>query len=57
MAGDRIWEAYSGKLGNTMMKSSKGRIDWICSKVEGSYVLDVGCSQGISSIILAKAKR
>jgi 2-polyprenyl-6-hydroxyphenyl methylase/3-demethylubiquinone-9 3-methyltransferase len=30
------------------------RINWVCSKVEGSKVIDIGCSKGIASILLAR---
>ena len=30
------------------------RIYWICSKVEASKVIDIGCSKGIASILLAR---
>ena len=30
------------------------RIHWMCSKVEGSKVIDIGCSQGKASILLAQ---
>lgn len=51
---DRITEAYNGELGEWMMKKSRERIDWICSKVIGRRILDVGCSQGIVPIILGR---
>jgi len=51
---DRIAEAYKGELGPNMMESSRKRINWIISQVKGETVLDVGCSQGTVSIILAR---
>ena len=51
---DRITEAYYGMLGKGLMEASRERINWICSQAKGEKILDVGCSQGISSIILAR---
>ena len=39
---DRIFEAYYGIMGQNMMKKTQERIHWICAKVEGEDVLDVG---------------
>ena len=33
---------------------SAARIRWICSKVESSVVIDIGCSTGVVSILLAR---
>jgi len=54
---DRIAEAFSGQLGQELMESSRKRVHWICSSVKGENILDVGCSQGIASIILAREGR
>lgn len=51
---DRIWEAYEGSLGEDIMRESRARIHWICKNVQGKTVLDVGCSQGICSILLGR---
>ena len=51
---DRIYEAYVGDLGNTFAEKTKKRIHWICDKVQGEKILDVGCSQGITAILLAR---
>ncbi|WP_158638569.1 methyltransferase domain-containing protein [Metabacillus litoralis] len=51
---DRVNEAYSDVLGNAFGEKVRKRINWICSKVKGPNVLDVGCSQGIVSILLAR---
>ena len=51
---DRITEAYNGVLGNGMMAKNRERIHWVCSQAKGETILDVGCSQGIASIILAR---
>lgn len=51
---DRIAEAYFGKLGEVFMRETQERIHWICARVQGQRVLDVGCSQGITSLLLAR---
>jgi len=51
---DRIAEAYAGELGESFQSRSRARIDWICGFVQGSSVLDVGCSQGICELLLAR---
>ena len=51
---DRVMEAYYGKLGEHFMRETQARIHWICAQVSGSKVLDVGCSQGIVPLLLAR---
>jgi SAM-dependent methyltransferase len=51
---DRVYDAYYGKLGKKFMHETQRRINWICSQVTGNRVLDIGCSQGISSILLGR---
>ena len=54
-SGDRIDEVYHGTLWDTDARSAaQERIAWICERVRGSRVLDIGCSQGIVSILLAR---
>ncbi|MGQ2906754.1 MAG: methyltransferase domain-containing protein [Aliihoeflea sp.] len=55
---DRVAEAYQGTLGPNFMRATQRRIHWICARVRGENVLDLGCSQGIAAILLAReAKR
>ncbi|WP_037437645.1 methyltransferase domain-containing protein [Sinorhizobium fredii] len=54
---DRVWEAYYGELGRNFMRSTQKRIHWICSKVQGKKVLDIGCSSGIVPILLGREGR
>ena len=51
---DRITEAYNGAFGMPFAKINRDRIHWLCSEAKGEKILDVGCSQGIASIILAR---
>jgi 2-polyprenyl-3-methyl-5-hydroxy-6-metoxy-1,4-benzoquinol methylase len=52
---DRIAEVYEGTVGSREFQQvSRRRIHWMCAQVAGPDVLDVGCSQGIASILLAR---
>jgi 2-polyprenyl-3-methyl-5-hydroxy-6-metoxy-1,4-benzoquinol methylase/UDP:flavonoid glycosyltransferase YjiC (YdhE family) len=53
---DRINEIYYGKvLSAKSQAQAQARVAWICQHVVGTAVLDIGCSQGIISILLARA--
>lgn len=52
---DRVYEAYSGGLGESFQQTTRCRIDWIINKADKAQkVLDIGCSQGIVSLLLAE---
>lgn len=51
---DHINEAYYDGMGAAFGAKTRDRINWMCSQVAGESVLDVGCSQGITSILLAR---
>jgi SAM-dependent methyltransferase len=52
---DRIAEIYEGTVGSREFQQvSRRRIHWMCAQVRGPDVLDVGCSQGIAAILLAR---
>ncbi len=52
---DRINEIYRGEIpSEEMTRTARDRIHWMCAQCEGETVLDVGCSQGIASILLAR---
>jgi 2-polyprenyl-6-hydroxyphenyl methylase/3-demethylubiquinone-9 3-methyltransferase len=52
---DRVSEVYKGLLHSKLTQEHlKSRIEWMVSHVKGERVLDVGCSQGITSILLAQ---
>ena len=54
MNNDRVNEAYEGAFGENFAVETRERCDWIVGKARASRILDVGCSQGINSILLAK---
>ncbi len=55
MNDDRVSEAYKGEIwAEASTQRLRDRIHWMCSRVVGTRVLDVGCSQGIASILLAR---
>lgn len=51
---DRVAESYFGEMNEQLQKETQKRIDWICNQVFGKNVLDIGCSQGICELILAR---
>ncbi|ALS25942.1 SAM-dependent methyltransferase [Paenibacillus sp. 32O-W] len=51
---DKVTEAYFGGMGELFARKTRERIHWICSKVQGQRVLNVGCSQGITEVLLAR---
>ncbi len=56
--GDRISELYKGlandKFSEQHLATARERIQWMCQQVDGQRVIDIGCSQGIVSILLAR---
>jgi cyclopropane fatty-acyl-phospholipid synthase-like methyltransferase len=52
---DRINERYYGKIESAAsQQAAKARVHWMCKEVKGMNVLDIGCSQGITSILLGR---
>jgi glycosyltransferase involved in cell wall biosynthesis/spore maturation protein CgeB/SAM-dependent methyltransferase len=51
---DRVNDAYYDRLGEGMGRRTRDRINWMCTRCEGHSVLDIGCSQGITSILLGR---
>ena len=52
---DKISELYlRHKFTKIAQDEAIDRIDWIVDSAKGKTVLDIGCSQGISSLLLAK---
>lgn len=54
---DKIYEVYMNEEGSEFTAKTRERIQWICSQAEGNKVLDVGCSQGITSILLGRENK
>lgn len=55
MNDDRISEVYNGEIwSEDAQQRARRRIHWLCSMAVGEAVLDVGCSQGIASILLGR---
>jgi len=55
LARDRIAQAYLGEWGNSItQKRARMRIDWMAQQTEGVDILDIGCSEGILAILLAR---
>ncbi len=51
---DRVNEAYYGDLGTDFSNKTRERVNWIVTHVVGKKILDIGCSQGIVSILLGR---
>lgn len=47
-------EAYYNEMGSQFGEKVRDRIHWICEQAKGEKILDVGCSQGITSILLGR---
>lgn len=52
---DRISEVYKGEIWtDDAQERARRRIHWIASQARGNQILDIGCSQGITSILLGR---
>lgn len=51
---DRITDAYFGNLGESLQLKTRNRVNWIVNNVRGQNILDVGCSQGIVTILVGR---
>lgn len=52
---DRVGDVYQGKYGNEeFQERTRKRVNWICGHTAGENILDVGCSQGIVALLLAR---
>ena len=52
---DRVSEVYAGAASDPVFQRHlRARIHWTCRQVQGRRVLDVGCSQGLVPILLAR---
>lgn len=58
MNNDRITEVYEGTHGSLhQQRIARDRIHWIGRQVRGDRVLDIGCSQGVMSLLIAREGR
>lgn len=52
---DRVAQSYLGHWGGSLLQQrTQNRINWIASQVTGTRILDIGCSEGILAILLAR---
>ena len=52
---DRVADVYYGRIHSAeTQQACRDRIHWLCERVTGRRVLDIGCSQGVSTLILAR---
>lgn len=52
---DRVNELYHGQIFDlALQRACQDRIHWMCSQVVGNDVLDIGCSQGITCLLLGR---
>lgn len=55
---DRVLELYQGKIDSQRSQTlCRERVHWLCTHAGGPRVLDIGCSQGICAVILAREGR
>jgi 2-polyprenyl-3-methyl-5-hydroxy-6-metoxy-1,4-benzoquinol methylase len=53
---DRIGAAYLGRWGSELTQQrARARIDWMAANAKGPRILDIGCSEGILAVLLARA--
>ena len=58
MNNDRVTELYRGEFSSKEnQRICRERIDWMVEQIQGETVLDIGCSQGIATILAARAGR
>ncbi|CAI6082604.1 Ubiquinone biosynthesis O-methyltransferase, mitochondrial [Paenibacillus sp. JJ-100] len=52
---DRVNERYYGQINSEdSHEATRARVHWMCRETTGKRILDVGCSQGITSILLGR---
>jgi spore maturation protein CgeB/SAM-dependent methyltransferase len=55
---DRVRDVYLRRIDTTATQDAcRDRIHWLCEQVTGRRVIDIGCSQGITGVILAREGR
>ena len=51
---DKIYDVYYSDKNTLFQRKVRERIHWICRNVTGKNVLDVGCSQGVTAMLLGR---
>jgi 2-polyprenyl-3-methyl-5-hydroxy-6-metoxy-1,4-benzoquinol methylase len=51
---DKVTEAYFDGMGQAFGEKVRKRIHWVCEQAKGEKILDIGCSQGITALLLAR---
>jgi SAM-dependent methyltransferase len=55
---DQVLDVYQGRIDSQRSQDAcRTRVHWLCERVFGARVLDVGCSQGICPVILGREGR
>ncbi len=55
IVSDRVNELYRGEVFDPQtQRTCRDRIHWMCTQVIGNDVLDIGCSQGITALLLGR---
>ena len=55
IVSDRVNELYRGEIFEPQtQRACRDRVHWMCMHVAGNDVLDIGCSQGITSLLLGR---
>lgn len=53
--GDQVSEVYLGERSDSeTQRVTRERVEWMCREAQGPCVLDVGCSQGMTSVLVAR---
>ncbi|WP_087973582.1 class I SAM-dependent methyltransferase [Oceanobacillus rekensis] len=51
---DKIYDVYYSDKNTLFQRKVRERTHWMCRNVTGNNVLDIGCSQGITAILLGR---
>ncbi len=51
---DNVNAAYLNEMGDWFGFVTRERVHWVCKQVRGESVLDIGCSGGVTDVLLAR---